>query len=190
MSNYKGFHSSYAAFIRQIRENLREGRYGQDRDCFGIFKELVQNADDAGARHVHLGVSEPLPNARHPLLRAPGLFAINDGKFDSLDAEAIRCFSLNAKAADRSSIGKFGLGLKSVFHLGEAFFYLAGTGENCSDADILNPWSSLTANGLHPEWDSFAEHDRLLLHDHLSPLLTSGAYFCLWVPLRRLALPT
>lgn len=184
MSRYKGFHSSYAAFIRQIRENLREGRYGQDRDCFGILKELVQNADDAAARRVQIGVSAPVLDARHPLLRAPGLFAINDGVFTPSDAEAIRCFSLNAKAADRSAIGKFGLGLKSVFHLGEAFFFLADGGGDYRVADVLNPWSSATGTGLHPDWDEFADDDRDRLYERLSPLIPSGSHFCIWVPLR------
>ncbi|QDT22024.1 hypothetical protein HG66A1_38300 [Gimesia chilikensis] len=53
MSN-KGFIPSAATFIRQIRQNLSEGRYSIGDTGFPIIKELVQNADDAGATRLGL----------------------------------------------------------------------------------------------------------------------------------------
>jgi len=145
----KGFISSPAAFIRQIRQNLSEGRYSYGDSGFAIIKELVQNADDAGdndkgASVVHIGICDPIPGAEHPLLQSPGMYVINDGEFEKHDAANIRRFGENTKAMDVAKIGKFGLGLKSIFHLCEAFFFVGPNGRG-NDAryifDVLNPWS-------------------------------------------------
>jgi hypothetical protein len=80
-----------------------------------------------------------LPSAEHPWLQGPGLVVINDGRFEpAKDGRAIRRFGLNNKAADATSIGKFGLGLKSVFHLAEVFFLIAEDERGAVlDADVL-----------------------------------------------------
>ena len=47
-----------------------------------LFRELVQNADDAGARRLKLLVLERgWPDARNGLLRGPALLVANDGAF-------------------------------------------------------------------------------------------------------------
>src|SRR5438552_2368020 len=122
MSN-KNFGEPWEGKIERIRENLGEGRYAPVDGIFPIVKELIQNAEDAAkdARATKLLIAwdEGLPKARHPLLRTAGLLAINDGGFDAANGRAIREMGLSSKAADSSTIGKFGLGMKSVFHLGE-----------------------------------------------------------------------
>src|SRR5262245_58268754 len=93
-----------------------------------ILKELLQNADDAGARKVAIGWTPgPATEPKHELLQGPALFVANDGKFTANDAHAICRFGQNYKFGEKAVIGKFGLGLKSVFHLCEAFFYLSST---------------------------------------------------------------
>ena len=70
-----GFTTDY---VNQIAINLRD-RY---RSGFPILKELVQNADDAGAKclafgyHAGHGVA-----ADHMLLQGPALWVLNDGRF-------------------------------------------------------------------------------------------------------------
>ncbi len=185
---HKGFIPSAATFIRQIRQNLSEGRYALGDSGFSITKELVQNADDADATVLRIGIAEPFAEAQHPLLRSPGMFVINDGKFERHDGDNIRRFGENTKAMDASKIGKFGLGLKSIFHLCEAFFFLA-----CPDraegvlrhADVLNPWSSDEGDRFHAEWDSFEPHDQQLILRCLGPILPESRWFCLWIPLRQ-----
>ena len=118
MSANFGFLSSPYANINLISDNLRD-RY---RDGFPVVKELVQNADDAGATHLDIGWTHGLPKASHPLLQGPTLFIINDGPFRDEDAFAMRQLGLSDRANETATIGKFGLGLKSIFHLCEAFF--------------------------------------------------------------------
>ncbi len=60
------------------------------------------------------------------------------------------------------AIGKFGLGLKSVFHLCEAFFYVAPQLEYGKFAgyDIFNPWATNGIDDYHENWDKFSKQDR------------------------------
>ena len=117
-------------YVNLIADNLRD-RY---KSGFPILKELVQNADDAGAGSLvfghHAGFAAGVD---HPLLQGPALWVLNDGGFKPKDKQAIKSFGLNGKAADDGAIGKFGLGMKSVFHLCESFFYVAfdGQDEHC-----------------------------------------------------------
>jgi hypothetical protein len=114
--------------INLIADNLRD-RY---QSGFPVLKEIIQNADDAGTAdesiQLEFGLSPGIPAAQHPLLKGPGLYFINSGDFKDSDDRAIRSFGLNRKAVEQSSIGKFGLGMKSVFHFCEAFFSWPGIG--------------------------------------------------------------
>ena len=125
----KGFLHSPIAYISQIKNHLQD-RY---RKGFPIVKELVQNADDAKATCMDIGWTPGLPQADHLLLEGPALFVIDDGCFTGKDARSIRQMGLSAKS-EEASIGKFGLGLKSIFHLCEAFFYLAS--ENPEEVSV------------------------------------------------------
>ena len=183
MSN-KNFGEPWEGKIERIRENLVGGKYAPDDGIFPIVKELVQNAEDANARQLVFALIRGLPNAIHPLLRAPALLAINDGGFDLENARAIREMGLSSKAADSSSIGKFGLGMKSVFYLSEVFFFVAFD-ENGQqfDADLRSPWSA--EDGPHQDWDKFDPADVGRIADHVKSLAWNSRWFCLWLPLRR-----
>lgn len=186
MPRSKNFVVSPAQTIRQIRLNLNESRYSARDGIFGILKELVQNAEDAKATKLHFAWTNGIPAARHVLLRGPALLAVNDGPFKQPgDGKAVRRFGLNSKAGDTTTIGKFGLGLKSIFHLGEVFFFIATDKVGgVIDSDILNPWSD-EDGGLHPDWDEFGDADVAELRDHAAPILSELSCFCLWIPLRR-----
>ncbi|MBI4319207.1 MAG: hypothetical protein HY675_12020 [Chloroflexi bacterium] len=190
MDGSKGFAHSPSADINLIRDNLRD-RY---HDGFPIIKELVQNADDAGATVIDFGLADGIPSAEHPLLRGPALFVVNNGRFSQKDARAIRQMGLSNRAAEKSSIGKFGLGLKSIFHLCEAFFYLSSDesqeGQSVSHfsrSDVLNPWSGDSDPRIHSDWDGFSESDQKLAVGLLKRILPDTRWFVLWIPLRRAA---
>lgn len=183
-----GFIQDPIQFINLIADNLRD-RY---QSGFPILKELVQNTDDSQATELHFGRSSGLPGADHILLRGPALFFVNNGRFGQSDAVGIRSFGQNSKAADTASIGKFGLGMKSVFHFCEAFFFLAHDGER-SYAEVLNPWSGPESmQSLHRDWDDFSEADAQAMREHLTGVLEQSGVeperaFILWLPLRRKA---
>ncbi len=149
-----GFTTDY---VNQIAVNLRD-RY---KSGFPILKELVQNADDAGAQSLAFGFHEGHGDeADHMLLKGPALWVLNDGGFKPSDRRAIRSFGLNAKAGDSGAIGKFGLGMKSVFHLCESFFYLASHGGELSH-DFLNPWRAedYDCSDMHQQWEAVTNQD-------------------------------
>ena len=84
-----------------------------------------------------------------PLLTGPALFIVNDGEFKNEDQKGIRRIGISAKASKQSTIGKFGLGLKSVFHWCEAFFYFWSEQDTF---EILNPWAGKPAPN-HNDWE-------------------------------------
>jgi hypothetical protein len=175
-------HVPIEAVINLIRENLND-RY---RRGFPVIKELIQNADDAGATRFDFGISPGLPQADHPLLHGPALFVVNDGNFTDRDAAAINSIGLSNKPAEHATIGKFGLGLKSIFHFCEAFFYLQSGHRQLR---LVNPWAQSGQGGIerdlvHPEWNSIDDGDAPLVADHLRKVLTPTSFFCLWIPLR------
>lgn len=176
-----GFEHDALSDIAEIKGIVRD-----QYDAQSIVKELVQNADDAGARELHLALLTGAAEAKHPLLSAPGLVVLNNGEFAEKDERGIRRIRVGSKGADLKSIGKFGLGLKSIFHLCEAFFYFASPEQPAAGGSfsctLLNPWKG---TGIHDEWDEMQDARELIegsigRWEHgLKP------FFGLWVPLRR-----
>jgi hypothetical protein len=172
-------------YVNLIANNLRD-RY---KAGFPILKELLQNADDAGAKSLSFGYHEGLSGqAAHELLQGPALWLMNDGRFKAEDRQAIRSFGLNSKAAESGAIGKFGLGMKSVFHLCEAFFYLASDGSERFH-EILSPWfQDVDSHDKHAAWESLHADDLKALDDIAGPqaaVQPDASWFMLWIPLRR-----
>ena len=174
--------------VQLIADNLRD-RY---KSGFPILKEIVQNADDAGASELTMGWHHGLKEAEHPLLRDPAIFFLNDAYLKDDDARGIRSIGLGTKADNKNAVGKFGLGMKSLFHLGEVFFFIGSDWQDhqgeFSKADVLNPWST-----ERRDWEHFSDHDKLLLEAALDNIKTkkkgNDAYtFIVWIPLRSASL--
>ena len=150
-----------------------------------LFRELVQNADDAGAQRLKLTVLERgWPDARNSLLRGPALLVANDGAFPNKDREALHKAIGGSKEDEVGKIGTFGIGLKSVFHICEAFLYI-GAEKSKWRAGVLNPWAGTGENGdgdpLHPDWDEIDLRLRSIATELLGH--TSNGLL-LWIPLR------
>ena len=157
-----------------------------------LLRELVQNADDAEARRLMFAVVDRgMCNARNPLLRGPALIVANDGPFLDLNWNALHQALGDSKSADAAKIGRFGVGLKSVFHICEAFVYLgAEPGRDTLRSGALNPWAGTEndsdADPLHPDWDTLDNDESQYLLDAARALLGSfAAGLLLWIPLRR-----
>ena len=169
-------------YVNLIADNLRD-RYDNG---FPILKELIQNADDAKARRLIFGKHPGFPDSHHPLLQGSGLWFFNDGEFKERDAKDLRSFGIGSKAGDTGAIGKFGLGMKSVFHLCEALFYVAWDGERFH-CEGLTPWKQ-DGQSLHRNWDETSDDDWRRLRDLGRELVPDGeedcTWFLLWLPLR------
>ena len=186
MPEHTGFFHDPTSDINAIREMLAE-RYHLG---FPVIKELIQNSDDAKAQQMVIGWTMGVPQVSNPLLRGPGVFIVNDGPFSDEDARAIKFMGQSAKV-EGASIGKFGLGLKSVFHHCEAFFYLSSEYREIQKGnriyrtrDILNPWCGEEGSPF-PQWDQFNTNDQDAVVQFLQPFLSSKSWFCLWLPLRQ-----
>src|SRR5262249_51101866 len=130
----------------------------------------------------------------HPLLRTPALFLVNNGEFTEDDARAIVEIGHSAKSNDTSKIGRFGLGMKSLFHICEALFFLSSdlpnsNGEWRSRNDVFSPWlipPGSRGRSPHPTWDRFSPSNKALITERLAPVMGDlKTWFCLWIPLRR-----
>ncbi|MDM8515657.1 hypothetical protein QUF76_05610 [Desulfobacterales bacterium HSG16] len=156
-------------------------------DFHSILKELIQNADDAGATQFHVGWMDNWPQGLHPLLCSPAIVFLNNGEFTSTNEKAIGYMDVGTKGGDLSSIGKFGLGMKSVFHLCEAFFFLASSNQpaakdNGFKGELLNPWSG--GMNIHDDWNDSRDACSFLNKQIETWNHGCERWFCLVVPLR------
>jgi hypothetical protein len=146
------------AIFRQIQANLGD-RY---RPGFPVLKELIQNAEDAGATVVRF-VSHPgWPAATNPLLRVPGFVVANDGRFETKDARGILSFADTAKGDEAATIGRFGFGQKAVFHLCDAFV-AHSLGHAVRFSEVVNPCFNVIENTKAGSWDTIDAGDLALL---------------------------
>ena len=101
--------------IHNILEDYKEG--------VSVFKELIQNADDAGASKVcflvdwRFGPTNKLLSQGMSECQGPALWAYNDGLFSDSDFENINKLAGATKKQDMSTIGRFGLGFNAVYNL-------------------------------------------------------------------------
>ncbi|XP_015767810.1 PREDICTED: sacsin-like isoform X1 [Acropora digitifera] len=94
-------------------------------DGFAIAKELIQNADDAGATEVRFLYDERtnedaltcLIDAGMVECQGPALWVFNDAEFRDEDFQNITKLSGGTKELHTEKIGKFGLGFNAVYNL-------------------------------------------------------------------------
>ena len=173
-----GFSVPPLAVVNQIKSNLQD-RY---ESGYPILKELLQNADDAGARRFRLDALSGWPDADNPLLQGPGLLVVNDGALTDRDRRGILAFGESVKAADRAAIGKFGLGQKAVFHLCDAFVVHA-VGVDEPFTSVVNPFLEVkVAGNVTGCWERVSEADTARLRAAQS---FGERALLLWLPLRR-----
>ncbi|XP_028392630.1 sacsin-like [Dendronephthya gigantea] len=110
--------------LRNILQQYKEG--------VAIFKEIIQNADDARASKVFF-VVDWRENPRERLLteelakcQGPALWAYNDAMFSEADFENINKLAGETKKEDLHKVGRFGLGFNSVYHLTDVPSFVSG----------------------------------------------------------------
>ena len=99
-----------------------------------ILKELLQNADDAKATKMYVILDERTHRGERVLsqawqkLQGPALLVWNDGEFSEQDIEGIQRLGIGNKRSDAETIGQYGIGFNSVYHLTDCpSFISAGT---------------------------------------------------------------
>lgn len=104
--------------IREILTNYPEG--------IAVLKELVQNADDAGAstiRFVYDSRRHPTTNLADMKMaefQCPALLVYNDAVFSESDFASIQSIGSSLSKKDKvNKTGRFGLGFNAVYHLSE-----------------------------------------------------------------------
>ncbi|ESR26344.1 sacsin N-terminal ATP-binding-like domain-containing protein [Lutibaculum baratangense] len=172
--------------VEHLRHNLERYPYG---DGFTVFRELLQNADDAKSAHVVLRYLEGWPGADNPLLRGPGLLLVNDGQFDAQSAEGMQTFGGSVKASDQEAVGRFGLGQKSVFHICDAFVVVPNGYGGELRPFVVNPFETLGQPGdACLDWGGISSGDTELIISASAEDGFNGGCLALWFPLRRAGL--
>jgi sacsin len=104
------------ASIRNILRNYPEGT--------AVLKELVQNADDAGASQISICLdcrqhnSSSLAGPALGPFQGPALMIYNNSIFSEEDFRSIQRIgdSLKKSAESKGKIGRFGIGFNAVYH--------------------------------------------------------------------------
>lgn len=171
--------------IRTIQNLLRDS-YTYNGG-FTILKELIQNANDAHAPNFKILFNDGIKNASHPLLKLPAIVIYDDGDFTEDNEIGIADIAGENKTDDDTKIGRYGLGMKSVFHLCDLFFY-AGYRENKNGdtsfvIGAVNPWKV----EARPEYAEFTEEDVLLFQKAIpSECFEKKKGFLLWLPAKEI----
>uniref|UniRef100_K7FUZ6 HEPN domain-containing protein n=1 Tax=Pelodiscus sinensis TaxID=13735 RepID=K7FUZ6_PELSI len=97
-----------------------------------VLKELLQNADDAGASQIHF-VWDRRHHPAHRVfseewggLQGPALCIYNDKPLTQQDIEGIQRLGVGGKGGRQDKTGKYGLGFNSVFHLTDCPTFVTG----------------------------------------------------------------
>ena len=116
--------------LRSIQTFLRQMAEGGARAATAVIKELLQNADDAGATEVFVVLDERVPPAAfsqdYAEILAPALLVHNNARFklpadvgsgEQDDFAAICDVASGHKRAQATAAGRFGIGFNSVYFL-------------------------------------------------------------------------
>ncbi|KAL1276938.1 hypothetical protein QQF64_023611, partial [Cirrhinus molitorella] len=182
-SNRKNqFGATSPPYIDYLKEILREYPDGGQ-----ILKELIQNADDAGASAVvfiHDERHYETHNLRTEKLgkyQGPALYAFNDAVFTEKDWVGIQRVGRSIKLDDPTKVGRFGIGFNSVYHITD--FPCIFSSEHLA---IFDPQKIMF--GEHKEgyrWSLKNEEDReslLNLRDQFQPFqnIVNQVNSCSW----------
>jgi hypothetical protein len=187
--------------VRDLKALLTD-RYRDHDGGVAIFKELIQNADDAGATSLHVAhfAGSRVGEGVNPLCGRPGLLIVNDAPFEERHRTAFTSFSTSSKDGEETQIGRFGIGRKSLFHWAEVLFFLGTGRDGALRGGLINPWAEQVPTDdernelgwrdpLRPQWLRWKRggEEEALLRERVRLLLGEGSrepWFAVWLPSR------
>ena len=106
-----------------------------------LLKELLQNADDAKAKKLHI-ILDKRTHGKNSLisenwqkLQGPSLLVWNDSIFSEKDLKGIQQLGLGSKRSESETIGQYGIGFNVVYHLTDCPSFITGGETLC----IMDP---------------------------------------------------
>ncbi|KAF6756631.1 hypothetical protein DFP72DRAFT_810196 [Ephemerocybe angulata] len=114
----------------------------------GLLRELLQNSDDAKATEqiflldCRKHPSRNLCDSKLAETQGPALLAFNNASFTADDWTALQRINKSSKEEDTSKIGKFGLGIRSCYHITDYLQVLSG-----EHLAIFDPRCSFSRDG-------------------------------------------
>jgi len=138
---------------RIIHNILREYDCTDDRT---VVKELIQNADDAGAQKFILVLDRRTHGSKHLLdsaldqFQGPSLLVYNDATFTPEDERNIQEVGAGVKRTKRGLVGKFGIGFNTIYHFTDLPTFTAGSSYYLFDPHAQYvPLATETMPGIH-----------------------------------------
>ncbi|EPE26292.1 ATPase of HSP90 chaperone/DNA topoisomerase II/histidine kinase [Glarea lozoyensis ATCC 20868] len=148
---------------------------------FGVLRELLQNADDAGAREVRFHLDDrsyTTTGLMHEALaqyQGPALLAYNSGIFQDDDFKSLSSLGDSLKFLDGSKTGKFGRGFNTVYNWTDSPSIVSR-----DQFSILDPhmeWSrDLGEHAGGPRYNFVADCEDTEMQNHMSvfkPIITN-----------------
>ena len=109
-----------------------------------MFKEFLQNADDARAERFAVlydscdgdaksDDNSPLPDPAMKDWQGPALYVFNSGVFTDRDFKSVISIGRSGKRNDSRSIGKYGLGFNTAYHFTDVPMFVSANQFVCFD---------------------------------------------------------
>ena len=145
-----------------------------------ILKELLQNADDSKATKMYVILDKRMHSEKRVLskhwqeLQGPALLVWNDSVFSQKDFEGIQKLGRGNKQSDAKTIGQYGIGFNSVYHLTDCpSFITAGSlcifDPHCKytpDSSVIFPGEKFTLTEKF--WSDFPDMKPAYLHSNVN----------------------
>ena len=146
---------SFEPFVQREDINKRLARIAESySNPMDIFKELIQNADDAQATQVHFILDQRILPTKHVIDRGfekllePALLVFNNAPFKSSDIEGIQRVGCGSKGDDIEKIGQFGVGFNCVYSLTDSPCFLTQVdGKGTGSLLLLDPLCIVNKTG-------------------------------------------
>ena len=167
---------------KEINQKLKKVVDEYDSDTF-IFKELIQNADDAGATEVKFLIdwrqhpTESLIAEELKEWQGPALIVYNNASFSDEDFNNICKIAGGTKKEDPLKIGRFGLGFYTTYHLTDVPSFISRKCFTMFDSHTIYLGNRVTTEAPVMRVDLIENKDGVqLYHDQFVPY--EGLFDC------------